>query len=277
MEYFSLEYSIQETTLSVSQTVYIYQLLSPPCPSASTTLPYNSLIVDHINPHCLRILISLDPAKMDEYCLPRTQVPERLYRVQYDKSMTNDVEKGLTANNMQTFTEDTAKFGSAVENHINDYNDEGTSMFISTFASKAQAEDWMCRKWRSYGKGAQILEIETRHLGHGFVYRAGEVAQALELDTSYTTYDDLSSEYLILHFIPARAIVARRAKMVTPKLEDDASPAPSPQTGSISATVTEASTVTKKKPRNRSVVVAQYQCSEYSDNGSRETSIRSRR
>jgi hypothetical protein len=32
-----------------------------------------------------------------------------------------------------------------------------------------------------------------------FVYRAGEVAQALELDTSYTTYDELHSEYLILH------------------------------------------------------------------------------
>ncbi|KAJ6179753.1 hypothetical protein N7519_010214 [Penicillium mononematosum] len=213
---------------------------------------------------------------MDEYCLPRTQLPERLYRVQYDKSMTNDVENGLTANNMQTFTVNSTEFGIQVERHINDLSDEGTSMFISTFASKAQAEDWMCRKWRSYGKGAQILEIETRHLGHGYVYRAGEVAQALGLDTSYTTYDDLHSEYLILHFIPARAIVARRAKMVTPKLEDDASPAPSPRTGSISAGVMEAFTV-PKKPRNRSVVVAQYQPSEYSPTGSRETSLRSKR
>ncbi|KAJ5456340.1 hypothetical protein N7530_011614 [Penicillium desertorum] len=211
---------------------------------------------------------------MDEYCLPRTQLPERLYRVQYDKSMTNDVEKGLTANSMQTFTDNSTEFGIHVERHINDLSDEGaTSMFISTFASKTQAEDWMCRKWRSYGKGAQILEIETRHLGHGYVYRAGEVAQALGLDTSYTTYDDLHSEYLILHFIPARAIVARRAKMVTPKLEDEESPAPSPRTGSISSTVTEASTV-PKKPRNRSVVVAQYQPSEYSRSGSRETSLR---
>ena len=161
---------------------------------------------------------------MEEYCLPRTQIPERLYRVQYDKSMTNDGEQGLAANNMQTFIVNTTEFGSAVERHINDYSDEGTGMFISTFASKAQAEDWMCRKWRLYGRSAQILEIETRHLGHGYVYRAGEVAQALELDTSYTTYDDLHSEYLILHYIPARAIVARRAKMITPKLEDDASP-----------------------------------------------------
>jgi hypothetical protein len=214
---------------------------------------------------------------MDEYSLPRTQLPERLYRVQYDKSMTNDVEKGLTANNMHTFTDNTTEFGIAVERHINDLSDGGTSMFISTFASKAQAEDWMCRKWRSHGKGAQILEIETRNLGHGFVYRAGEVAQALELDTSYTTYDDLHSEYLILHYIPARAIVARRAKMITPKLDEDASPAPSPRTGSIITVGGMEAPPLPKKARNRSVVVAQYLPSEYSDTGSRQTSIGSRR
>ncbi len=41
-----------------------------------------------------------------------------------------------------------------------------------------------CRKWRSHGKRRTNPEIETRNLGHGFVYRAGEVAQVLELDTS---------------------------------------------------------------------------------------------
>ena len=66
---------------------------------------------------------------MEEYCLPRTQIPERLYRVQYDKSMTNDGEQGLAANNMQTFIVNTTEFGSAVERHINDYSDEGTGIF----------------------------------------------------------------------------------------------------------------------------------------------------
>ncbi|KGO77765.1 hypothetical protein PITC_010350 [Penicillium italicum] len=157
---------------------------------------------------------------MDQYCLSRTQIPERLYRVQHDKSFTQDIEAGLAASDEQTFTEDTDEFALAVEYHINDCIVESGTPFISTFASKAQAEDWMCRKWRSYGEGAQILEIETSRLGHGYVYRAGEVAHTLEVDVSQTTYQDLHNEYLILHSVPARAIIARRARMVTHDLEN---------------------------------------------------------
>ncbi|OQD63929.1 hypothetical protein PENPOL_c008G00493 [Penicillium polonicum] len=157
---------------------------------------------------------------MDEHCVPRTQIPERLYRVQHDKSFTKDVETGLVASDMKTFTEDTGEFAVAVESHINGIKEEDGSIFISTFASKAQAEDWMCRKWRSYGEGAQILEIETNRLGHGYVYRAGEVAHTLEVNVSETTYEDLHNEYLILHIVPARAIIARRARMVTHGLEN---------------------------------------------------------
>ncbi|KAJ5969042.1 hypothetical protein N7501_005290 [Penicillium viridicatum] len=157
---------------------------------------------------------------MDEHCVPRTQIPERLYRVQHDKSFTKDVEIGLVASDMKTFTSDTGAFAVAVESHINGIKGEDGTMFISAFASKSQAEDWMCRKWRSYGEGAQILEIETIHLGHGYVYRAGEVAYDLGVDVSETTYEDLHNEYLILHSVPARAIIARRARMVTNDLED---------------------------------------------------------
>lgn len=166
---------------------------------------------------------------MNEHCVPQTQIPERLYRVQHDKSFTKDVEEGLVAADMQTFTEDTYEFAIALENHINGFKEEGRSMFISTFASKAQAEDWMCRNWRLYGEGAQILEIETCHLGHGYVYRAGEVAHTLEVDTSYK---DLHNEYLILHFVPARAIIVsspRRARMITHDLENNSDPMGTPQ------------------------------------------------
>jgi hypothetical protein len=52
------------------------------------------------------------------------------------------------------------------------------------------------------------------------VYRAGEVAHALEVNVSETTNEDLHNEYLILHIIPARAIIARRAQMVTHGLEN---------------------------------------------------------
>ncbi|KOS44485.1 hypothetical protein ACN38_g4627 [Penicillium nordicum] len=157
---------------------------------------------------------------MDEHSIPRTQIPERLYRVQHDQSFKKDAEKGLVASDVTTFTEDSEEFASVVQSHINGIKEEYGSLFISAFASKTRAEDWMCRKWRSYGEGAQILEIETSHLGHGYVYRAGEVAHTLEVDVSGTTYGDLHNEYLILHRVPARAIIARRARMMTHGLED---------------------------------------------------------
>ncbi|KAJ5194309.1 hypothetical protein N7491_001646 [Penicillium cf. griseofulvum] len=223
---------------------------------------------------------------MEGYCVPRTQLPERLYRVQYDKSITKDMEPGLVATDMQHFTAVQTEFGTLVERHINNLNDQGNSIFISTFSNKAKAEDWMCRKWRVYGKGAQILEIETRHLGHGYVYRAGAVAQSLKLDISHTTYDDLCSEYLILHFVPARAIVARRAKMIIPNLEsapstrtgsicsDESSTrtgsicsdGPSPRTGSMCWDVTEISTLPKRFWNTTSL--GSYPDSDYSDDGS---------
>ncbi|CAI7651079.1 unnamed protein product [Penicillium glandicola] len=158
---------------------------------------------------------------MDTYCIARTQIPERLYRVQHDKSITKDEESGLVASDMETFTEDIQEFADAVSTHINGSDEDGSSMFISAFASKAQAESWMCRNWRLYGEGAQILEIETRHLGHGYVFRAGEVAHTLEMDVSETNYEDLHNEYLILHFVPARAIIARRARMITNDSENN--------------------------------------------------------
>ncbi|KAF7530358.1 hypothetical protein PCG10_003729 [Penicillium crustosum] len=180
---------------------------------------------------------------MDEHCVPRTQIPERLYRVQHDKSFTKDVETGLVSSDMKTFTEDTNEFAIAVESHINGIKEEDGSIFISAFASKAQAEDWMCRKWRSYGEGAQILEIETSRLGHGYVYRAGEVAHTLEVDVSETTYEDLHNEYLILHIVPARAIIARRARMVTHGLENKDSEGSDSSNATMTASQSSVSTV----------------------------------
>ncbi|KAJ5473800.1 hypothetical protein N7475_003366 [Penicillium sp. IBT 31633x] len=155
---------------------------------------------------------------MEAFCLPRTRIPQRLYRVQRDNSVTRDVEIGLIAQDQAHFITDKADFGRAVERHVNKCEDS-ESMFISTFSNIAQAEDWLSRKWRLYGGGAQVLEIDTRYLGHGFVYRACNLVQELGLNTPGTTHDDLHSEYLILHLVPARAIIARRAKMSTSQSE----------------------------------------------------------
>lgn len=220
----------------VSQIVYIDQLFPP---------PYAAVFISLFHP---TLLISLNPAKMDEFCIPRTQIPERLYRVQHDKSFINDIEAGLVASDTQTFTEDIEEFALAVRYHINDYKTNSNTMYISTFASKAQAEDWMCRKWRLYGKGAQILEIETSRLGHGYVYRAGEVAHTLRVGVAQTTYQDLYNEYLILHSVPARAIIARRARMMTHGLENKDSVDPAGNDSSDATPLERASPVPTFQP-----------------------------
>lgn len=155
---------------------------------------------------------------MEAFCLPRTQIPQRLYRVQRDNSVTKDVEIGLIAPDQVHFITDKYNFGRAVENHVTNREDFN-SMLISTFSNISQAEDWLSRKWRLCGEGAQVLEIDTRYLGHGFVYRACNIARDLKLHTPPEIHDDLHNEYLILHLIPARAIVARRAKMSTSQSE----------------------------------------------------------
>ncbi|KAJ5787644.1 hypothetical protein N7457_002634 [Penicillium paradoxum] len=155
---------------------------------------------------------------METWCLPRTQIPDRLYRVQRDNSTTQDIEMGLQAADDSVFMTDNDEFAEFVQWHINN-DQEIESMLISTFASLAQAKDWMSRKWRTFEDGAQVLEIDTRHLGHGYVFRAISIVNENALDTSETTTDDLHNEYLILHRVPARAIVARRAGMSTTRAE----------------------------------------------------------
>ncbi|KAJ5502585.1 hypothetical protein N7463_005459 [Penicillium fimorum] len=50
-------------------------------------------------------------------------------------------------------------------------------------------------------------------------WRLTPVVLAIEVDASGTTYNILHDQYLILHIIPAGAIIARRAWMVTRGLE----------------------------------------------------------
>ncbi|KAJ5319607.1 uncharacterized protein N7506_012311 [Penicillium brevicompactum] len=156
---------------------------------------------------------------MEHYALPRTSLPRRLYRVQYENSHTQESEFGLTAGDPTKFDYNSSDFGDTIEAHI--FGEEIDSPLISCFTSKDQAEDWMCRNWRDLGQWAQILEIRTRSLGHGYVYRAAHIFLDMGRDPWPTeNHDDISGEILVLHHIKSRAIVARRAKITVPPAAD---------------------------------------------------------
>lgn len=156
---------------------------------------------------------------MEEHALSRTRTPARLYRVQYESSCTKETNIGLTAGNPSKFDYNEERFIETVTAHV--LFDDIESPLISCFAHKDQAEDWMCRNWRTLGKWAQILEIDTKHLGHGYVYRVSRLIHELGLDLwTDHNHDDILDEYLVLHHINARAIVARRAKISVPQPEN---------------------------------------------------------
>lgn len=149
---------------------------------------------------------------MEQYALSRTRIPPRLYRVQYENSYTEETDFGLTASDLSKFDYSEDSFNETVTDHVACYDVE--SPLISCFAHKGQAEDWMCRNWRTLGTWAQILEIDTKRLGHGYVYRVSRLDQEMGLDLwTDENHDDIQDEYLILHHINARAIVARRGKI----------------------------------------------------------------
>lgn len=153
---------------------------------------------------------------MEDYALPRTSIPPRLYRVQYESSNTQEGAFGLTAADPNKFDYNHREFGETVEAHV--HETEVDSPLISCFISKDLAEEWMCRWWVYLGEWAQILEIDTRYLGHGYVYRTAQISLELELDLlTSDNHDDVNGEFLVLHHIKSRAIVARRAKMTAPR------------------------------------------------------------
>lgn len=164
---------------------------------------------------------------MEHHALPRTLIPRRLYRVQYEDAHTQETEFGLTASNLSHFDYSDDAFAQTLEAHL--VGDDFDSPLISCFSEKNQAEEWMCRNWRTLGGWAQILEIDTQYLGHGYVFRASRVAVDLGL-TVWTedNHDDIVGEILILHHIKARAIIARRARVSVSQLREDQSVAVDP-------------------------------------------------
>lgn len=156
---------------------------------------------------------------MEKYVLPRTEIPPRLYRVQYEISGTKETDIGLTASDPSKFYSDEKGFRDTVTGLL--ASDCIESPVISCFARKDLAEHWMCENWQALGNWTQVLEIDTKLLGHEYVYSVSRVVQELGLGFWIgCDHNHFPDEYFVLHHINARAIVARCTRISDPQTEN---------------------------------------------------------
>jgi hypothetical protein len=144
---------------------------------------------------------------MDAFRVRSGSIPQRLYRIDYDASLTTyDSKTGFQAGDTTTFLSDfqTELFLTSVETH-RDWHSRTRSPYISMFADKENAETW-ARRWEFYnGRPCDIVEIDSTMLADSRVYYIQDLQNRLSLG------GPRNSEYLCLHHIPKKAIVSRRS------------------------------------------------------------------
>lgn len=152
---------------------------------------------------------------MDLFNLNSYKVPHILYRVDYEESATTyNPCHGLEAQDiLTTYGSDYSsvfEFGDAVERHLS-WDRSFRSMFISLFADKTHAENWMLyRKNILKSKDCSILEIDMTVLRNSYIFRAKNIVRTLSLSVPEKALPSVAKEYLIAHHIPPVAIVRRQ-------------------------------------------------------------------
>ncbi|KKZ64002.1 hypothetical protein EMCG_01663 [[Emmonsia] crescens] len=158
---------------------------------------------------------------MDKFDLDLSEVPQTLYRVQYEESMTTyDSDTGLKARGNTSMKFYMKKyFGEAVEYHLNWRAVD--SVFISLFSDREHAENWM-RKMGSK-TNLKLLEIDVKRLQQSsYIFKAEEIVNHFNLYIKEIARKSVSKEYLVANGIPSSAIVeVIRATVISPPIPED--------------------------------------------------------
>jgi hypothetical protein len=144
---------------------------------------------------------------MDIFRTESCNIPQTLYRVDYDDTLTTyDSEMGFQAGDTTTFLSDfqIELFVISVEAH-RDWHSRIRSPYISLFSDRENAENWATR-WELYNsRPCQIVEIDGTRLADSRVYCVRD------LQNQFGLSGPRNSEYLCLHRIPKKAIVSRQS------------------------------------------------------------------
>ena len=154
---------------------------------------------------------------MDELRVQDKDLPTRLYRVQYDRSVTRfrSAEKGtdLEAQDTQTFYTwpERDNFAHAVQKQFH-WGHRGKQPFISVFSDKDYAMNWaMYAPWNRRGYSTsecQLLTVDTTKLGkESYVFKLNTLVGQLGVVLRQGIGNHEEGAYLFLHRVPEEAIV----------------------------------------------------------------------
>ena len=139
---------------------------------------------------------------MDDWSIPPGLIPRRLYRVDYEGTMSEYIpNRGFEAATF-AFTNIEAEFLESVEDHLNWFSGVW-SPYISLFSEKRHAENW-ARKWMANNgsRDCRVFEIDGKKLESAYLFHP----YCLEIQFGDGCWGD-EHEYLCLHFIPEDAII----------------------------------------------------------------------
>ena len=153
----------------------------------------------------------------------RTQeLPEKLYRVQYDRSQSTFSYATLGADLQAKDT--TAFYGllqlgsikTAVQNQF-EWGHRGSQPFITVFSDKEYAMAWaLLAPWNSNQKGSSYFElytIDTTHLGPDtYVFKLSTLVEYLDVTLPVGPANHVKGGYLFLHRVPGSALVERQTR-----------------------------------------------------------------
>ena len=142
--------------------------------------------------------------EMDRLRCSEEQLPEYLYRVQYDGCNTVFSIDGLFAADIATTFDETAipDFRESIVNQFTRMSRLPTP-YISTFSDREHAENWALKM----GTSAKLLRLNTALWDDPYVFKLSTLVQMLPVIIPDAASQHIKGAYLCLHSVPSNAIV----------------------------------------------------------------------
>ena len=141
---------------------------------------------------------------MDRLRCSVEQLPEYLYRVQYDGCNTVFSVNGLFAADIATTFDETAlpDFRKSIVNQFTRMNRLPTS-YISTFSDREHADNWALKM----GTNAKLLRLSTALWDVSYVFKLSTLVQMLPVEIPDAASQHIEGAYWFLHSVPSNATV----------------------------------------------------------------------
>ncbi|KAF2791229.1 hypothetical protein K505DRAFT_351430 [Melanomma pulvis-pyrius CBS 109.77] len=154
---------------------------------------------------------------MDAYVCFKSNVPDRLYRVNYPGSQTAfSRTTGFSASDTSKVYDNNelVEFKQAIEDQFT-WSSRASSPFISLFSDREHAENWGCKEpWRGHEGPSNDWSLHvidtTRLKDTNRFFKLKQLLEDLEVKIPDRACQHIGGAFLCLHRIPIQAIIEER-------------------------------------------------------------------